>query len=174
MKSTNNYKIKADSIFKPTSCLKPEQNGDTLSRVNFIVQETACPEPRNNSTWHLLQLSSSKCVASRDRIQGRDLCPQGVYHLWGRKMTTQLSCPGNFPTSSLTACSVLTVHQLHGPSALPDNAHVSYTGPWHVTSGSHRFTPHFLLVSFQMSHYFPRDPITLFPPVLLFFFLLNI
>lgn len=114
-----------------------------MSRVNYITQETVCPEPKYNSTRHLPQLSPSRCVSPRGCMQGHDLCAQGVYHFWGaiKGPHSYPDCPSNFLTPSLTTCSVLTVRQLHGPSAGPEDVHVPCPGLSPITSGSLRVTP---------------------------------
>lgn len=75
--------MKDESTFKPISCPKPEQSRDNVSYANFIIQETACPEPKYKSAWRLYQLSSIKCVALRGYVQRHDLCPQQVHCPWG-------------------------------------------------------------------------------------------
>ena len=75
--------MKDESTFKPISCPKPEQSRDNVSYANFIIQETACPEPKYKSAWRLPPLGSIKCVALRGYVHGHDLCPQRAHRPQG-------------------------------------------------------------------------------------------
>ena len=47
-----------ESTFKPISRPKPERSRDNVSYANFIIQETACPEPKYKPAWRLPPLGS--------------------------------------------------------------------------------------------------------------------
>lgn len=70
MKANQQLQGKNASTLKFISCPRPEQSRDSLSHVNFTIQEAASLEPKCTLTWHLLQLGSRRCVAPRSWILG--------------------------------------------------------------------------------------------------------